>query len=452
VLAPLIPLVLGLSLGGGPLSPPVRCVRPRLELLRADDNLGSLRDPSCRADLWDAAKYVELSPTADVYLSFGADLRLLYETVRNGNWGQSFPDNSTSWWQRYMAHIDLRAGETFRAFLQLSSSLVNGPPGSAPTDDLDVHQALVELGGQHLRLRLGRQEMQLGAARLVAVNDGPNIRRTFDGARLTAAFEGWQLDVFGLLPVSARPGFFDDSSSFGNQFWGIYSAGPISSRILMFDLYYLGVDRTQATFDQGRAKELRHTAGIRGWGHAGTFDYDLELTCQWGSFGSGSIRAWAIALATRYGLGRAYLSLKADLSSGDRNPANPNLETFNPLFPRSSYFGVVGFIGNLNQMELHPALGMALTPHLAAEAEAGFFWRQSLEDGLYGASGALRVSGHPATARLIGEVASANLNWTIDVHFNAIIVCAHILPGPFLTQSASASDLNYLGAWVVYRF
>jgi Alginate export len=71
-------------------------------------------------------------------------------------------------------------------------------------------------------------------------------------------------------------------------------------------------------------------------------DYNWEPNFQWGTFGSASIRAWSLSTETGFTFDRIRFHprplLRADVYSGDGNPANQALGTFNPLFPRGAYF------------------------------------------------------------------------------------------------------------------
>ena len=80
------------------------------------------------------------------------------------------------------------------------------------------------------------------------------------------------------------------------KLWGVYAVTPVSflpgGNI---DLYYLGLDRQHAEFDQGTANELRHSVGTRLWGKQSRVDYNFEFVYQFGTFGHGDISAWTAA-------------------------------------------------------------------------------------------------------------------------------------------------------------
>ena len=111
----------------------------------------------------------------------------------------------------------------------------------------------------------------------------------------------WQIDGFATKPVQTKQGVFDDAWDHTRSFWGVYAVGPFHALPkAKVDLYYLGIDRKRARFDQGIGRE----SGIRSGREFGekneSWDYNTELVYQWGSFGQGSIRAWTAASDTGY--------------------------------------------------------------------------------------------------------------------------------------------------------
>jgi len=104
--------------------------------------------------------------------------------------------------------------------------------------------------------------MAYGSSRLVSVREAPNVRLTFDGVKAILKVNGWQVDAFAVKPVRTKTGMFDDDSDPNQNFWGLYAVTPVpwlpGGNV---DLYYLGLDRKNARFEQGTAHELRHSVG-----------------------------------------------------------------------------------------------------------------------------------------------------------------------------------------------
>jgi len=434
---------------------------PAYKSLRYDETWTSLRDPAKRTDWLDPIKYVRLDDEGDAYLTLGGEIRERYELFDDYLWGDGPQDDDGYLLQRYMLHADVHAGDRVRVFLQLKSGIESGRDGGPrpPDEDvLDVHQAFadarVPLRSGALTLRLGRQELQYGSARLVSAREGPNVRQSFDAVRIIAQAGAWRVDVFGSRPVETDPQVFDDDPDRARWFWGVYATGPSFVRGGGVDLYYLGLDREQAEFDDRTAGELRHSFGARLFGSWNAWDYNFEVVDQLGRYGTGTIAAWTVASDTGYTVrGSPFaprVALKANVASG--NHGRRDLQTFNPLFPRGSYFGEPGLIGPANFMDVHPVV--ELHPHAAVTISTDWdvFWRQSTRDGLYGNAVNLVRSSGASRARFVGSQLQTALEWRIDRHVTVTLVYAHFFTGRFLEETRPGRDVDFTCAWATYRF
>jgi hypothetical protein len=289
------------------------------------------------------------------------------------------------------------------------------------------------------------------------VREAPNVRLSFDGGRARLEARDWKVDAFLTKPVEIDPGIFDDGLEDDRVFWGLYAGHPLAflpgGNV---DLYYLGLHQPQAEFDQGIADEERHSVGTRIWGRPEGWDYNFEGVFQWGEFGEGQIRAWTVASDTGYTLKSALLSprfgLRADITSGDRDPRDPDLETFNPLFPRGSHFGEIGLLGPVNHIDLHPSIDLHLLEGLLFWTDWAFFWRESADDGIYGNGVNLLRSGSGSRKRFVGDQLSANVEWKAGRHLSLTAVYSHFFAGPFLKETGAGEDIDFVGTWVTYRF
>src|SRR5580693_5974872 len=253
-------------------------------LLGEDEDWSFLKDPSLRQDFWDPLKYIPLG-TDGWYLSIGGGMRLALEQVGNVNWGKQ-PYTNTFYLERYVLHTDWHFGKHVRAYVELKSGLESfrtGGPRPIDEKKLDFEEAFVELstgeGDRWATLDLGRQELNYGSGRRVSVREGPNVRQSFDGARLKTKYDAWRIDLWAVRPDLDRLGFFDNVPDHSTAFWGVYATRPWRHRV-SFDSYYLGLDRKSFTYDRGTASELRHTLGARLWRPQATeeralnFDYE----------------------------------------------------------------------------------------------------------------------------------------------------------------------------------
>ena len=257
--------------------------------------------------------------------------------------------------------------------------------------------------------------------------------------------------------MRTKVGVFDDDPDPNQNFWGLYAITPVSwlpgGNV---DLYYLGLDRQNARFDQGTADELRHSVGTRIWGRQSGWDYNLEFVYQFGSFGGGDIQAWTAASETGFTFENAplepRLGFKANITSGDNNPNNPDLRTFNPLFPRGAYFGEPALIGPANHIDVHPQLDLAIRRNLILTLAWDCFWRENTHDGIYGPAVNLIQTGQTSHARYVGHQAEAMLEWRLDRHFTFTADYAHFFAGDFLKQATPGKDVDYFSVWATFRF
>ena len=366
---------------------------------------------SDRTDVWDPVKFVPLSADGITSLSLGGEARVTHERFGNQSFGLTPPDPDGYFLQRYLLHTDLRAGSRLRVWTEFNSGLENGRIGGPrpviDEDKLDLHQAFVDVtvgvtGPSAGVLRVGRQEIALGAGRMYALREGPNVPLSFDGVRAIAHAGPWRLDGWAARPVDNTPRVFDDGSHHSFDVWGVYGSRVItlSRQSVGLDVYYLGLARDAAHFDQGTANETRHTFGARVW-HRGAWAYDAEAMFQVGRFGSGDIRAWRSVIEGSHLLADAVwsprLGLVLDAASGDKNPADPNLQTFNAMFQSGTYSGRAQLLGPSNSIRFEPSVTLAPARHVLVSAGLGFYWRQSVYDALYGIPGQVVVPSNGVT-------------------------------------------------------
>jgi hypothetical protein len=438
---------------------------PEFKLLRQDENWSALRDPTLRTDVFDPLKFIYLNHDGSSWLTLGGEVREQYEYFDNANWGKGPQDDNGYLLQRYMIHADAHLGENFRFFTQFKSGLEdgrNGGPRPTDRDEFDVHQLFtderVTFGNNNsLILRIGRQEMSFGSQRLISVREFPNVRRSFDGLRATLHLNDWQIDAFATRPVEIEPGVFDDESSWHTTFWGLYAVAPF--KLIpggKVDLYYLGLDRDDATFDQGTAHERRHSVGTRLWGKHAGWDWNFEFIYQFGTFGDGGISAWTAASDTGYTFAQALwsprLGLRADVTSGDRNPNDKDLQTFNPLFPKGAYFSDTGLIGPQNHIDMHPGIELHPARTITLNADMDFFWRESTHDGVYNIGQTVVRSDGNGGSSYVGSQANGKIEWRLQQHLTWTASYSHFFAGAFLHKNPPGKDVNYFSTWITFRF
>lgn len=440
---------------------------PAFLSLRYDEDWSPLREPSRRTGPFDAAKYIPLGKHPGWYMSLGGEARIRFEGYRNASFGLGPQDDNGYWLQRYLLHADIHLGAHVRAFAQLQSAIEIGRNGGPrPTDEnkLDVHQAFLDLStsavGGGLTLRLGRQEIEFGSARLISASEALNVRRSFDGARLIYKRGSWTVNAIAVKLTAAKRGLFDDVPEPAQTFWGVGLIRPRPAARGGWSLYYLGLDRKSARFDQGTGREVRQTIGSRFWGNRDNLDYNYELIGQWGSFAEGAnrgaIRAYAMATDTGHTFRSApftpRLGVRFAIASGDRDPGDRRLQSFNPLFPGTAYAGLIALIGPTNTIELAPALRFVIKERVTVTADSALYWRERLNDGIYGINVNLQRPSGPSRARHIGTLPALRSDWQINRYLNVTAIYSHLFPGRYLRESPPGRPVDYFSTWMTFRF
>ena len=374
--------------------------------------------------------------------------------------------NNSDLLERYLLYGALHLGPYCRFFGEFQTGLedgrIGGPRPDIDRDAFSIHQAFADfvlpLAGEKdtATARLGRQEFEYGSGRLIDVRDGTNLRLSFDAARLLLHEGDWEVDGWWGKPVLNEPAVGDDIPDPARSFWGIYAVHPLP--LLPeghVDLYYLGFENQDAVYVQGPGYELRNTLGTRLWGRPLPWEYNLEYDWQFGRFGPGSIEAWSAAHAIRYNFSdlplKPRLGLRFDMTSGDNNPASPNLQTFNPLFPSGMYFNLLNPVGPLNMIDLHPTLDLYAGEKVTLSLDWDFFWRESLGDGVYSIGGTPLRTG-VGGARYVGNSPAVTAVWNATRHLSVLTQYVHFFPGPYFQANPPDKATDYFTVWLDYKF
>jgi len=128
------------------------------------------------------------------------------------------------------------------------------------------------------------------------------------------------------------------------------------------------------------------------------------------------------------------------------------LQSFNPLFPRGSYFGESAIIGPINHMDLHPSVDLHPTASLTISTSWVFFWRESVSDGVYDVGTNLVRSGSGSDARYVGSQPTLTVSWTPNRHTTLVLDLERFQAGSFLEQTGTADNVGFVASWVEVAF
>lgn len=412
-------------------------------------------------DPFDRIKNIHVSDGTT--LSVGGHIRLRHESWSNFGFAHQNDDTFLSY--RTFFHTDWHFGEHFRIFAEVKSSdiilsqrdLPGGRRSTLDEDQADIWNTFFEgnfkTGNQNLMFRIGRQEMQYGRQRLISPFDWANNRRIFDGVRiaLTGAEKKWRLDAFWTIPVELKRHKFNQTDDIRN-FSGLYYVVKLPKKLAL-DAYFLYLDTDTHTVDS----EV-YTVGTRLSGKAGHgLSFDFEAAYQFGnSTGGLDIDAWMIATEFTYRPAEVKLSpwvqVGFDWASGDDDPRDHDLGTFNQLFPLGhAYNGFMDVIGRQNIMDLRATVGFKPAKKVTIKTDFHFFRLADEDDGLYNAGGGLSRAGG-VDERDVGREIDLTVTYKHDRHTTFVLGYSHFFAGDFIDDTGAHDDINWVYTMARYTF
>lgn len=430
---------------------------PSIKLLRAEENYSSLlkNDSLKKASFLNTLKAIPINQEKMIYFSLGGEFRPRFEYIDNKNWSSHQEGDERFYSQRIMFHTDFHLGNHIRFFGQIHHGLVSREEQIyTQSDRLDLHQGFLEMilpiKSNILALRVGRQELFLGSGRLMAFRDGPNIRRSFDMARLMLNGHKFTSNLFYGREVKVPDGIFDNNASDAPRTWGIGLNTETKKILGNTSIYYIGFDAKSVKYNDGQNPEIRHTVGMRRWGSLGKrFKYNTEINYQFGSFGNKTISAYSIEGDWHYTLintkFKPDFGIKLDYISGDKKTDDKKLGTFNPYFNNPAYFGLITEITAMNLFDIHPSIKLEFNEKFSVLAEANIYWRAQLQDGLYSGSKALLRSADAHLDRYIGWQSGLMLEYEISRNIKISNEMYYFVAGDFIKGTGDSDNTFYNG-------
>jgi hypothetical protein len=434
--------------------------RPAIMFNRWQEDWSVLADPRVPRVAFDDLKYISLS-AADphTYLSLGADLRERFEDNDAASFGTGANRKDDYDISRLEIHSDLRITEAFQAFVQLQSDYAIGKTTLSPVDQdrLDVEQAFIALTqpleGGTIKVRLGRQQFGFDLQRFVSVRDGPNVRQSYDAAWFDYEHGQWRTIAFYSHPVQDRDvRLFDDVSN-NRLTYGGFRVERKLTETSGLAAYYSRYTQDGVKFPSIAGNERRNIADLRYAGTAKAFDWDLEAMNQTGAFASQSVEAWAFGSLAGYTwksiVWEPRIGIQVDAASGDKNPNDHQLNTFNPLFPNGYYVTLAGYTGFVNFIHLKPSITVHPVAMLKLMGAIGVQWRETTADGVYTQPDVPvpGTAGHPG--RYTGTYGQIRGDWNVTYHVSLALEVVHFAIGDTVRE-VGGHDSNYVGAEFKY--
>jgi len=283
----------------------------------------------------------ELNQRLPHWLRLSGEERLRWEGFQGGGFS---PDSSDSYLlNRFRLGVMLLPAPWLKFRFQTQDARAGWKtqkPYAAPYQDTwNLRLAYVELGDSEKStgLRVGRQELAFGSERLLGKSDWSNTSRSFDAVRGTIHRGHFRLDAFAASVVVLHDGDVGMHRA-GNNLHGLYGGleDLIPGSVIEPYFFWRLAPAGQTEIGSGGKLDSK-TIGVRWKGVIRAVDYGLDMVGQTGSEGTNNIRARASHLVIGYTLAdmqfRPRFLAEYNYASGDHNPNDHTLGTFDQLYP-----------------------------------------------------------------------------------------------------------------------
>ena len=327
------------------------------------------------------------------------------------------------------------------ARIYFNQSVPNASPFANP---MDLRLGYLQLGDSDqspLSLRAGRQDLNFGEQRLLGNFNWINVGRSFDAVRLTVRHNRYRLDAFASSVVIPTSTGFDRPQT-GNNLHGLYGGIeklPLGASIEPYVLWRLAPN--QVSESGIKATKDFETIGFRGTGRIRAIDYGTEVAGQVGSLGQDRVRAWAGHWVAGYTIPasrwRSRFSAEYNYASGDQNPHDGVLGTFDVLYPSPhDQYGLCDQVGWRNIHDVRLGWDAKPAPKLSLIANYHNWWLASARDALYAPTGAAVVRRLDGLAgRHVGQEIDLEASYPVTAQIQLTAGLGHIFPGGFLKKT-----------------
>lgn len=353
-------------------------------------------------------------PQAPRY-EFGAELRARAQTRNGGGDDPAKQDAFTTTRLRFDA--TMRPTRQVRIFVEAQDSHVQGlardRDNRAFKDPVDIRQSYLALGRDDgpLTLFVGRRELSFIDERIIGIRNWSNISPAWDGSELVLRRGEDSVNLLAVTQVDVSDGFDPPSRTR----WVYGAAGMIGSGLGGHQIEpFFFTSRRPVDLASNLGGVLR-TAGSRFSGLlAETWDYQVILAGQGGRTESQTQGAWmgvwALGKTLEQRRLRPRLGVEWSYASGDSDPRDGRIGTFDTLFPGPHrIYGEQDIVSLRNLRALKT--GVELHPRRAWQLNVDFldFRLASRYDGLYQTNFVARA---PAP---LGGASSAHIGSEVDI-------------------------------------
>jgi alginate export protein len=99
-----------------------------------------------------------------------------------------------------------------------------------------------------------------------------------------------------------------------------------------------------------------------------------------------------------------------------------------------------------------PSVRWQFTKQVSLILESSSFWRESRHDSVYSPFVTPIRPANPNAGRYVATAPSATVAWQATRHMFYSVIYTHFLTGDFFQGAPPNLNVNYVAAWIAYRF
>ena len=371
----------------------------------------------------------------------GLQLRHRFEARDNFDFNSQNDDKLLFHLLRTRINIDYTPSDFFKFFIQLQDFRLfefesQEKSKRAPfEDELDLRQGYVLFKKAPFSLKIGRQELSYGDERLIGGFNWSNIARSFDAVKGSFFNEKLNIDFFFARVVKIENKKFNKWNEKDN-FYGVYT---ISNHFgfAEINVYYFY-----------REISGENTLGLRIKSKKGNFNYMLESAYQFGGKEPYSISAYALALVLGYKFNipfSPYLEIEFDYGSGDDNPYDSTVKTFDNLYPTNhKFYGFMDRASLKNLRDVKFRFSFKPLEKLFIQTDVHFLSINEPLDALYAADQKpIRVSASSDISRDVGIEFDFISKFSLTKSLKFLLGFSHFYPGNYLKETRTGDPGEY---------
>jgi len=309
----------------------------------------------------------------------------------------------------------------------------------------------------------GRREVIYLKERLIGTSIGWTTKViTYDGATLSFKRDKLKFDLLYLnkvIPIETNYPFSHklDEREYFNDGWFGGPADLYGFWLTSKEIYPRGNIETYGLYDDRDNGNNSYTFGLRAYGKAGGFDYDINGTLQFGTFNDQDRKAGAVYLEAGHTFGTEWkprLGVEYNFASGDGDPNDDEYNTFDDLYACvHGRYGIMEFFRWRNMHEIN--INATAWPHKDVKASARFhsFWLAETQDAWYNTYNKIQRLDPSGRARsFVGNELDIILQYKFLKYFTAIAFYGHFFPGGYVADTGESKDADYTYFELRYEF